>query len=240
MVYHKNKSFAVADMPGLIEGAHEGKGLGHTFLKHIERTRVLVHIVDPDGFDSVNAIDSIKAIADELKQFNVKISKKPKIIAVNKSDLPSAEKAFKKIKAKYKKLPVFLMCAATGQGTSAVLDEIVRLLNKLPVEEPKEEEKKIITHRIDPIFTIERAPKGAIKVAGKEIERIVQMTNFSQEEAVIRLKNYFKTIGLDKALKRHGIVEGESVVILGKEFEWSFGDYYGSRPRSVSRRKRNP
>ncbi|MCX5783195.1 MAG: GTPase ObgE [Elusimicrobia bacterium] len=103
MVYHKNRSFVAADIPGLIEGAHGGKGLGDSFLKHVERTKVLVHLVDPAGFGETSAVDSVKVIADELAQFSPQLAKKPRIIAVNKSDQEIAEEIFAKIKKKHRK-----------------------------------------------------------------------------------------------------------------------------------------
>ena len=103
---HKGMSFATADIPGIIEGASEGKGLGHQFLKHIERTRVLLHLIDPDGFDGMDAAESAKVIEKELKQFDKELAKKPRIIAINKADLPSAQKAYEQIKKKYKKYSV--------------------------------------------------------------------------------------------------------------------------------------
>ena len=218
---HKGMSFATADIPGIIEGASEGKGLGHQFLKHIERTRVLLHIVDPDGFDGMSAEESVKVIEKELKAFDKKLAQKPRIIAVNKMDLPSAKKTYETLKKKCKKQKVFLMSAATGEGVQAVLDEIVKILAATPVEITVPEEKKVTVHKVEPIFTIERGEDDIIYIKGKKIEEFIAMTNFAQPEAVTRLRGIFKKIGLEKALNKQGVQDGDTLIVGGREFEWN-------------------
>lgn len=218
---HKGISFATADIPGIIEGASEGKGLGHQFLKHIERTRVLLHLVDPDGFDGMSAEDSVKVIEKELKTFDKKLAAKPRILAVNKMDLPSAKKVYETLKKKFKKQKVFLMSAATGEGVNEVLDEIVKILAATPVEIIKPEEKKAVTHKVEPIFTIEHDDNGVIYIKGKKIEEFIAMTNFAQPEAIARLKGIFKKIGLEKALNKLGVQDGDTLIVGGREFEWN-------------------
>lgn len=237
---HKGISFATADIPGIIEGASEGKGLGYQFLKHIERTRVLLHLVDPDGFDGMDALESVKVIEKELKQFDKELAKKPRIIAVNKSDLDSAQKAYEAIKKKYKKFPVLLMSAAVGDGVSAVLDEIVKVLSVTPVPLSKPEEKTIITHRVDPIFTIDRTEEGAFIIQGKKVDEFIRMTNFTQQEAVIRLRGIFKKIGLEKALLKAGVQDGDTLIVAGKEFEWNgtFDNEAADNPKHDGYKKR--
>lgn len=225
MVYHKGKSFVMADIPGIIEGAHEGRGLGTAFLRHIERTRALIHLVDPLGFCGTGPAESIKAVENELKLFNPALAAKPRIIAVNKADLPEAEKAAAKIRARYRRRKLFVMSAATGGGVSSVLDEAVRLLAETPPEIKPPSAPHPAYHSIEPAFRLERGRDGLFEVSGREITRLVQMTNFGQPEAVIRLKNLFKRIGLEKALLRRGVKEGESVRICGQEFEWSSSDF---------------
>lgn len=218
---HKGLSFATADIPGIIEGASEGKGLGHQFLKHIERTRVLLHLVDPDGFDGLSAEKSVKVIEKELKAFDKKLAEKPRLIAVNKKDLPSAAQAFETIKKKFKKQKVFLISAATGEGVQEVLDEVVKILAATPVEIAPVQEETSVTHRVAPIFTIERGEDDIIYITGKKIEEFIAMTNFSQPEAVTRLRGIFKKIGLEKALHKHGVQDGDTLVVGGREFEWN-------------------
>lgn len=226
---HQGVSFATADIPGIIEGASEGKGLGFQFLKHIERTRVLLHLVDPEGFDELSAEESVKVIEKELKTFNKKLFDKPRIIAVNKADLPSAEKVYKALAKKRKKQKVFLISAATGQGIKEVLDEIVKILSATPVEQIAVEEEKPVVHKVEPIFTITRDENDIIHITGKKVEEFIAMTNFTQPEAVTRLKGIFKKIGLEKALLKQGVQDGDLLVVGGKEFEWN-GDFDEEAP----------
>jgi len=236
---HKGKSFVVADIPGLIEGAHEGKGLGHKFLKHIERTRVLVQLVDPDGFDKYDAVKSLKVIAEELKQFSPKLAKKTRIIAVNKSDLPQSEAALAKVKKACLSKKVFLISAATGAGLDKLLDEVIRELDVVPPEEPVRKSAPVIArHYMEPLFTVERTPAGLLAVKGREVDRLVHTTNFDHVEGVIRLRNIFRKIGLNKALARHGVQEGETIVIAGREFDWS-DEAFRDRPLRNLRRTGN-
>ncbi len=228
---HKGISFATADIPGIIEGASEGKGLGIQFLKHIERTRVLLHLVDPEGFDGLSAEESVKVIEKELKNFNKNLFEKPRLIAVNKCDLPSAEKVYQKIAKKFKKQKVFLISAATGEGVDKVLDAVVKILAATPVEPLTEEEIKPVVHKVEPIFTITRDEEDVIHITGKKVEEFIAMTNFNQPEAIARLKGIFKKIGLEKALLKQGVQDGDLLVVGGKEFEWN-GDFDEEAPVS--------
>ena len=228
---HKGISFATADIPGIIAGASEGKGLGHQFLKHIERTRVLLHLVDPDGFDGMSAEKSVKVIEEELKAFDKKLFAKPRIIVVNKMDLPEAKKAYETIKKKFKKHKVMLMSAATGEGVDKVLDEVVKILAATPVEQPVIEEKTAATHKVEPIFSIERDENDVIHITGKKVVEFIAMTNFNQPEAVARLRGIFKKIGLEKALLKYGVEDGDTLIVGGREFEWN-GDFDEEAPNS--------
>ena len=220
---HKGKSFIVADIPGIIEGASEGKGLGHQFLKHIERTRVLVHMIDPQGFENMDALKSVKVIEGELKNFSGDLYKKPRILAVNKADLPEAETVFDKIKKKYSKHSVFLISAAAGKGINKVLDEVVKILAKNPILPPKELKAAAgpVVHALEPMFRINRLDDERVEISGKKIEEFISMTNFSQPEAVSRLRGIFKKIGLEKALLKEGVRDGNVIVACGREFEWN-------------------
>ena len=228
---HQGLSFATADIPGIIEGASEGKGLGIQFLKHIERTRVLLHLVDPEGFDGLSAEESVKVIEKELKTFNKKLFEKPRIIAVNKADLPNAEKVYKTLCKKFKKHKVMLISAATGQGVKEVLDEVVKILSATPVEQIAVEEEKPVVHKVEPIFTITRDEDDVIHITGKKVEEFIAMTNFTQPEAVTRLKGIFKKIGLEKALLKQGVQDGDLLIVGGKEFEWN-GDFDEEAPQA--------
>lgn len=219
---HKGKSFVIADIPGIIEGASGGKGLGHQFLKHIERTRVLLHLLDPQGFDDLDALKSVKVIESELKNFSKELYKKPRILVVNKADTDGAEKIFEKVKKKYPKMPVYFISAAAKQGINKVLDEIIKILAKNPVVVPKEiKPAGPVIHAVAPMFTLTRLDDDRIQISGKKVEEFIAMTNFSQPEAVQRLRGIFKKIGLEKALLKEGVSDGSVIVACGKEFEWN-------------------
>lgn len=228
---HKGLSFATADIPGIIEGASEGKGLGYQFLKHIERTRVLLHLVDPSGFDGMDAAESIKVIEQELKAFDKKLYSKPRILVINKQDLPIAQEIYDKLKKKYKTRKIMLMSAATGEGVDKVLDEVVKVLSKTPVELPTLVENKTTVHKVEPIFTITRDENDIVHITGKKIIEFIAMTNFNQPEAITRLRGIFKKIGLEKALLKQGVQDGDTLIVGGREFEWN-GTFDEEAPNS--------
>ncbi|ACC97658.1 GTP-binding protein Obg/CgtA [Elusimicrobium minutum Pei191] len=218
---HKKVSFVIADIPGIIEGASEGKGLGHQFLKHIERTRVLLHLVDPMGFKDIDAVESVKVIEKELKTFDRELAKKPRIIALNKADLPEAKEVYNKIVKKYKKHKVFLISAATGEGVDKVLNEIVKVISATPVPNVAISKSTVAVHGVEPLFKIVPLEDGRVQVFGRKIEDMVNMTHFNQLQGVERLRNIFKKIGLEKALIKKGVMPGDIIVVGQKEFEWS-------------------
>lgn len=208
----KGKSFVVADIPGLIEGAHKGTGLGHDFLRHVERTRLLVHVIDAAGLE-YDPIEGFYALNRELYQYSKKLAEKPQIIAANKMDLPQAQENFDKIKSAFEKegLKVFPISAATGQGVDDLIKKIITLLGELPKQEHIEEVKEYRFEKEKP-FEINKEQQ-IYYVSGKAIERIVSMTDLDNESAVKRLQMTFKKIGLDEALKKEGIKEGDTVKI---------------------------
>ena len=187
--------------------------------------------MDPEGFDRLSAEESVKVIEKELKNFNKKLFEKPRIIAVNKADLPAAEKVYKTLSKKLKKHKVMLISAATGLGVKEVLNEVVQILSSTPVEQLTVEEEKSVVHKVEPIFTITRDENDIIHITGKKVEEFIAMTNFTQPEAVTRLKGIFKKIGLEKALLKQGVQDGDLLVVGGKEFEWN-GDFDEEAPQA--------
>ncbi len=217
---HKNVSFVIADIPGLIEGAWQGKGLGHEFLRHIERTKILLHLVDPTGYYDIDPLSSIKIIENELKNYSEKLIKKPRIIAINKSDLPNAEEVFKKVKKKYKK-DIFLISAVAGSGINELLDFIIKKLSERYEDNDykykKEEKVKVV--KVERGFEIEQKD-GVFYVKGRTVERVVGMTDKENEESIKRMYKILSKIGVIKELKKRGIKEKDTVIIGGFEFEW--------------------
>ncbi len=225
IVSHKNVNFAAADIPGLIEGAHDGKGLGGLFLKHVLRTRLLVHLVDPAGFEGFKPAESVTVIAKELKSFHPELGRKKRIIAVSKSDLPEAKGVHAALAKKYKKDKIFLISAATGSGVRDLLDHIITLLPR--IKEPdvyKPEDESTAATLYKPAkegFKIATGEDGIMEVGSETLATIIAMTNFNQPDSINRLRRIFKLIGLDKALKKAGVLPGDPVRIAGKNFEWS-------------------
>ncbi|MCR4820591.1 MAG: GTPase ObgE [Elusimicrobiales bacterium] len=241
MVSHKGKTFAMADIPGLIEGAHEGKGLGDVFLRHILRTKLLIHLVDPQGFQDTPPENAIKIIENELKSFSPILARKKIIIAVTKADLPEAEKTYKKLKARYRKRDVFLISSAASKGINQLLDKIIKTLPEIKQEDAykTEEKQKTIAPEVKKGLILKRDPDGIMRVEGEKILKIVAMTNFSQLDSWDRLRRIFKVIGLDKALKKAGIAEGNIVRIGNREFEWSDEPLPSRKPGKFAYKYRN-
>ncbi len=215
---HKNVSFVIADIPGLIEGAWKGKGLGHEFLRHIERTKILLHLVDPLGYYNIDPVSSIKIIEDELKNYSEKLIKKPRIIAINKSDLPNADEVFKKVKKKYRR-DIFLISAVSGSGISELLDFIIKKLSEKDDDNDYKKEEKLRVIKVERGFEIEQKD-GVFYVKGRSVERIVGMTDKENEESVKRMYKILSRIGVIKELKKRGIKEKDTVIIGSYEFEW--------------------
>lgn len=212
-----------ADIPGLIEGSHTGKGLGHEFLRHIERTRFLVHVVDPLGFDGTHTPkENIKIIDDELKTYSKELAKKPQIIVINKQDLTGADETFKELKKAIKKRKVLKASGVSGVGIDELLSEVYSQLRKLPVETPTPEGNRSLRVRLIPDLWVEK-DNGVFVVRGKKVETLVAMTPFNLPEAVERTQNILKKMGVEKALAAKGAVRGDPVRILEMEFTFEPG-----------------
>jgi GTP-binding protein len=218
---HKGVSFVLADIPGLIEGAHEGKGLGFDFLRHIERTRILIHLIDPQGFDGHSPAEGISLIEQELDSYGVELSKKPKILALNKMDLPEAPKALKAVRARYRKRAIFGISAATGEGLEPLLNAIIENLAKTPLIASKMKLKEDSELHIAQGFEIEAVGGGVFNLKGASVERAASMLDQGLPEAVLRFQNMLKRIGVDRALRQANIRDGNEVSCGPVNFEWS-------------------
>ena len=218
-----NKSFVIADLPGLIEGASKGEGLGDKFLKHIERTRIIAHVIDMSGSEGRNPYEDYLIIKNELKQFNENLLKRPEIIIANKMDIENAKENLKEFKKKVKKVKIFEVSAITNDGLDIVMEKIADLLDTLPKEELYKDEKfeSYVLYKFkkeEPYTIIKENDIWVIK--GKEVEKLLQMTKFNTEEATIRFANKLRKLGIDKKLIELGIQEGDKVRILDYEFEF--------------------
>ncbi len=217
-------SFVLADIPGLIEGASQGVGLGHEFLRHTERTRLLIHVVDTAGTEGRDPVEDIKTINRELELYDSRLAQRPQIIAANKMDIaPQAEENLVRIKEEFSgQYEIFPISAATGQGLDKMIQKVARLLEELPRVEPEQpEEERVTVFTPEDRFNIKRDMDGNWRVTGKEIERHVAMTYLEEEESVERLQRIMKVMGLEQGLIDAGVKEGDIVRIGDWEFEWT-------------------
>lgn len=216
--------FVMADIPGLIEGAHEGKGLGIEFLRHIERTRLIVHVLDVSGMEGREPLEDYRRINLELKAYSEKLATRPQLVAANKMDLPDARGRFPELARilQAEGREVFPISAATGEGVRPLIQRIAELLAVLPKEEPLLPQIAAVPVDVSPEgFVIRRDDGGAFIVEGKNIERLVAMTRFHDEESLRRFQNILRRNGIDTALRERGIKEGDTVKIRDMEFEFS-------------------
>lgn len=218
----EGQSFVLADIPGLIEGAHEGKGLGHDFLRHIERTRIIIHVLDVSGQEGRDPIEDYHKINDELKLYSERLASRPQIVAANKMDLPEARENYPRVAEHMAKegREIFPVSAATGDGLPALLGRAVALLAEYKDEPAPPVDTVVYTAKPEAPFTIRRDDDGAYVVEGKEIEKIVAMTNFANDEALRRFQLAWRRLGIEADLKERGIQEGDTVRIRGAEFEF--------------------
>ncbi len=214
-----DRDLVLADIPGLIEGAHAGAGLGDKFLRHIERTRVLIHLLDGAADDPLAAYETINR---ELALYGARLTAKPQIVALNKMDLPDARENFPRWQKKIatRAVSVFAISAATGAGVRELLRAVAAKLREQPVPAPTAEELPVIRPVEDEhAFSIAREHE-AFRVRGIRVERVIAMTNFDQEEAVLHLHRVFKAMGIADALQKAGAREGSFVRIGDVELEW--------------------
>ena len=217
-----NRSFVVADLPGLIKGASLGEGLGDKFLKHIERTRVIAHIIDMSAFEGRDPYEDYLTINKELEDFNKKIIDKPQIIIANKMDIPTSKENLKKFKEKVN-VEVFEMSAMNGEGIDKIINKLADMLDNIK-KEPLYDEQKFESHvlykfKVEKPFTITR-DNGTWVVRGDEVEKLLRMTKFSSDEAALRFSNKLRKMGIDDQLRELGAEEGDTVRILDFEFEY--------------------
>ncbi len=224
VVQIKDSGFVMADIPGLIEGAHEGAGLGLDFLRHIERTRMLIHVVDASCFEGRDIISDYEAIRNELLSYSEKLSEKPEIVAANKMDMPGAEANAEKLRRYLapKGIEVFEMCAAIGEGTKQLVERASEILSGLPVPQPD------IPDGIIEEWALERDDKGfdVVKqdgvyyVDGSLIQEILGKTDPDSVDSMRHFQKLLKDFGIIKALRQEGAKTGDTVALEGMEFDF--------------------
>ena len=228
------RSFAVADLPGLIEGASQGVGLGTQFLRHIERTRVILHVIDMSGMEGRDPYEDYLAINKELESHNLRLLERPQIIVANKMDMPESEENLKAFKEKLQAqktdecaadIPIFPISAVSKKGLQALLNATADLLETTPefplYDEEIEEDVVHYGYQSDePEFEITREPDATWVLSGDKIEKLFQMTNFAHDETVMRFARQLRGLGVDEALRARGAKDGDIVRIGNFEFEF--------------------
>lgn len=215
-------SFVIADIPGIIEGASDGTGLGLQFLRHIERTRLLLHVIDASGVEGRNPVEDFNTINNELKNYSEKLSKRTQIIVANKADLIQDETEYKKLEklAKEKGLAIFKISGVTGQGVKELLDYVSKTLKTLPKEELVEiEDRKVYELEDKDEFTITRED-GMFIVDGPGVQRIMRKVNLEDNESMYYFQKCLEQLGVNKKLKEAGVQEGDTVKVVDWELEW--------------------
>lgn len=219
-----NYSFVVADLPGLIEGASEGVGLGHKFLKHIERTKIIAHVIDMSGEEGRDPYKDYIAIRKELEDFSPKLLTKPEIIIANKMDNPNSKNNLETFKTKLHNKEIYEISAINNIGLDKVIDKLSILTKEIERENlyQDEEQESHILYKFK-----EEKPYTIIKenniytIKGDKVEKLFRMTNFNTEEDYERFSQKLRRMGIDEELEALGIKEGDTVKILDFEFEWT-------------------
>ena len=239
-------SFVVADIPGLIEGAHEGKGLGHEFLRHIERTALIVHVVDMTGsYEGRDPLEDYRIINNELELYADELSKRPRIVAANKIDAPDTEENISRLAKRvkedsmlaaggdeYAQSPIdpklYCISALTGEGVEQLKAAIATKVHELRVELRAEQDKSVQYDQVwehkrrerDKRFEVVKLSDGIFRVKGQMVERMVIQTDWENEEALAFLQHRLKRVGVETALEKAGALNGDEIRIVGRSFEF--------------------
>ena len=216
-------SFVLADIPGIIEGASEGVGLGTQFLRHVERTRLLLHVIDIAGTEGRDPVDDFNKINAELEKYSEKLASRKQIIVANKIDSMQDEENFKALEklAKEKDLEIFKISAVTGEGLNELFNYVAKLIKTLPKEEVVDIEERIVYTLEEEQDQFEIEVKGnEFIVTGPAVERLMGRVNIGDNESYHYMEKMLKKLGIEQALKDKGVKDGDTVKILEWEFEW--------------------
>jgi GTP-binding protein len=223
----EGRSFVLADLPGLIEGASSGAGLGYQFLRHIERTRVIIHVVDMSGSEGRDPYEDYQKINEELKSYQLRLLERPQVIAASKMDMPEAEGNLKAFREKVDPdVPIFAISSLTKAGLKELTQAVYQLIlttPEFPMEKPVQEDGKGLYtfEKEEAPFVITRDSDGVFNVSGPKVELLFKMTNFNHDEAIRRFARQLRGMGVDDALREKGVSEGDTVRIMDFEFEYS-------------------
>ncbi|WP_288190240.1 GTPase ObgE [uncultured Veillonella sp.] len=214
------KSFVMADIPGLIEGASEGVGLGHNFLRHVERSNILIHVLDVSGIEGRDPIEDFHKINEELKKYSEKLSKKPQLIALNKIDLVEDVATIDRVRSYFEEngYEVFAVNALTGEGLSDLVHRAWYYVENYVPEPDATDDVVMYEAKPDVDFVITRGDDAAFIITGARIEKLVAMTNLDDEQSLRRFQKIWKYMELDKKLQEKGCKDGDEVVIGDQRF----------------------
>ncbi len=216
-------TFVLADIPGIIEGASEGVGLGIQFLRHVERTRLLLHVIDVAGVEGRNPVDDFNKINEELKKYSEKLAGRKQIIVANKIDSMQNDENYKALEklAKEKDIKIFKISAVTGEGLNELFNYVAEIIKTLPKEDIVDVEDRVVYTLDDDEeqFTIDVINNEYI-VQGPAVERLMGRVNIGDNESYAYMEKMLKKLGIETALKEKGVKEGDTVKILEWEFEW--------------------
>lgn len=214
------KSFVMADIPGLIEGASEGVGLGHNFLRHVERSNILIHVLDVSGIEGRDPIEDFHKINEELKKYSEKLSKKPQLIALNKIDLVEDVATIDRVRSYFEEngYEVFAVNALTGEGLSDLVHRAWYYMENYVPEPDATDDVVMYEAKPDVDFVITRGDDAAFIITGARIEKLVAMTNLDDEQSLRRFQKIWKYMELDKKLQEKGCKDGDEVVIGDQRF----------------------
>ena len=225
VVQVENRSFVMADLPGLIEGASEGKGLGIEFLKHVERCRVLVHVVDMGANDGRDPLEDYRIINEELANYHPKLATRPQIVVANKMDLDDAKANLERFKKAYPDVEVFETMTIIHEGIDKLLYKCIELLDKTPVfdlNDEKEKEERVV-YKFEakkPEFTISNLGNGQYRVNGDKVVRLFYATDFDDEKQMMNFGLTLKKMGVDDALRKAGAKDGDIILIEDYRLEF--------------------
>ena len=218
----KGQSFVMADIPGIIEGAHEGIGLGYDFLRHIERTRILVHVIDVSGSEGRKPLNDFHVINGELKEYSEKLAQRPQMIAANKSDIPGSQEYIDELKAALEPLGyrVFPVSAAQNKGFGPLLDEVVRLLDELP-ELESFEEQEVDVYSLDETEPFEVTKEnGEYVLSGPAVDKLLNRVNPDDYESLQYFQRALRKLGMIDALREQGVQDGDTVRMGDWDFDF--------------------
>jgi len=218
------RSFVMADLPGLIEGAAQGRGLGHQFLRHIERCRVIVHVLDMGSSDGRDPLEDYRIINQELEEYEYDLLKRPQVVVANKMDLDLAQENLLRFKEMYPDIVVFETITIIQEGVQSLLYKLADLLEvteEFPLKEVTRQQGVLYKfEEEEPDFTVNNLGNGRFELVGNKLYRLTKMTDFNNEVAISRFSHQLRKMGVDDALRKAGAEDGDMVRVIDYEFEF--------------------